>query len=90
MYVNAAYLHETAQMAGTSSWDAIILTRNRPKKSHERTPIAADADIYVMTKLTTRYNDFMKTSGLAVYNSAHTVPMAPNVVPMLIAHANTS
>ena len=90
MYVNAAYLHETAQMAGTSSWDAIMLTRNLPKKSHERTPIAADADIYVMTKLTTRYNDIMNTSGLAVYNRAHTVPMAPNVVPILIAHANTS
>ena len=87
MYVNAAYLHETAQMAGTSSWDAIMLTRNLPKKSHERTPIAADADIYVMTKLTTKYSDFMNTSGLAVYNSAH---MAPNVVPILIAHANTS
>jgi hypothetical protein len=90
MYVNAAYLHETAQMAGTSSWDAIMLTRNLPKKSHERTPIAADADIYVMTKLTTQYNDIMNTSGLAVYNSAHTVPMAPNVEPILIAHANTS
>ena len=83
-------MHETVQMAGTSSWDAIMPTRNLPKKSHERTPIAADADIYVMTKLIARYNDFMNTSGLAVYNSAHTVPMAPNVVPMLIAHANTS
>ena len=90
MYVNAAYLHETAQMAGTPSWDAIMLTRKLPKKSHERTPIAADADMYVMTKLTTKYNDFMNTSGLTVYNTAHAVPMAPNVVPILIAHASTS
>jgi hypothetical protein len=42
--MHAAYLHETAQMTGTSSWDEIMLARNLPKRSQERTAMVADAD----------------------------------------------
>jgi hypothetical protein len=75
-------------MDGTSSWDEIMIARNLPKNNHARNAIAADADTYVMTKLISMYNEYMKYSGLAVYKNAHMVPIIPMAVPILNAHAN--
>lgn len=88
MYV--AYLHETAQMAGTSSWDAIIPARNLPRRMKERTPMLAAVDTYETKKKSTSYDNFMKTMGLSVYNSANMDPMVPTVVTILTAHSYKS